>query len=606
MSKSKEQCLSIISERFAQRDKVLALEESIKEISGSEYSLIGTYNQKTNILKTRNMRIPLSSSILESVLLSRKVFFDNHVQSHKKYDKELDNPLNINLKSIMIVPILNRSKENLIGFISAFNSMENGHEFQRYDTRSISLLNKYSREVIEFLLKNNFNTNEDKEVLAESPKIEVTKKIKKVNKIVIRKTKSDLENELSEQGKKLLELEQLLKVKNEEIDKIKKKGKEVVLVEKNIDELKKIVSFLSNEMTYLANDNHAIYTFLEVIRNSLYNKKQLAFIDEKLKNSQFINNFSDSVYTEAKIPLINQEFNPFESFASLTNLYSKAFVNENILFNVFIDPQLPSKMFADVEKIKSVIVHLINNVKGLIDKNGIATLAITYVKAQESIEIMVKGIQPKEERKFSDFFKSNVISNSLTSNNLGLGLSISSNLINILGAKLKLTTEGQNEHAFIALVPIKIVDSVEKKKYFKNKKPLKIGILFNEEDNYAYANLRDYLDAFSIDKSNIVAFTSYNKMNNLKISHFICFENMFSDKINMNKFPSITILTYSDAIISSRYMKSLKINELYINSYYGMALQKILFPEVKAENLKGNTLLVEDTFFTKITNKLKR
>ena len=63
MSKSKEQCLNIISQHFIEangdlniKNKVLALEESIKEISGSEYSLIWTYNQKTNTLKTRNLK----------------------------------------------------------------------------------------------------------------------------------------------------------------------------------------------------------------------------------------------------------------------------------------------------------------------------------------------------------------------------------------------------------------------------------------------------------------------------------------------------------------------------------------------------------------------
>lgn len=621
MSKSKEQCLNIISQKFIEvssslniNNKVLALEESIKEISGSEYSLIWTYNQKTNTLKTRNVEVPLSDSILKTVLLSKKVFFDNHIQSHKKYDKDLDNPLKIDIKSIMIAPVLDRAKESVIGFISAFNSMKNGHEFQRYDTRSIALLDRHSREVVELLLKNNFNIDEEakeevkKEVEIISPETNSFKGIK-------RKRKDDLEDELSRQTEKLIELEKLLKSKEQEIEDLQEKKNDVVIVEdyidistpvKNINELENILSFLTSEVTYLSNDSHAIYTFLEVIKNSLYDREQLGFIDKELKNSQLINNFSESLYNQDRMPLINKEFQSFQSFCSVTNLYSKAFSQENITFNIFIDPRLPTKMVSDVEKIKSVMVHLLNNVKGLISTNGIAEVTISYLAEQSAIEMMVKGIQPEEEKKISNFFKSNVISNSLTCNSSGLGLSVSSNLINILGAKLKLTTEGKNEHSFTALIPVATVNVVERQKDFKNKKPLKIGILVNAENEYAYVNLRRYLDAFSIDKSNITIFNSYKKMSNLKISHFICFENMLTDKLDMKRFPSITILKHSDSLLSNTYKNNVKVNELYINSYYGMALQKILFPDVAAEDLGGNTLLVEDTFFRKMISKFKR
>jgi signal transduction histidine kinase len=620
MSKSKEQCLNIISQHFIEasdslniKSKVLALEKSIKEISGSEHSLIWTYDNETNILKTTNVKVPLSDSILKSVLISKKVFFDNHLQSHKKYDRDLDNPLKIDIKSILIAPVLDQTKENVIGFISAFNSMKNGHEFQRYDTRSIALLDKHSRETIELLLKNNFNINEEKKLVTNSQKVKEKEKKVIVPKII--KTKNNLEDDLKKQVEKLIDLENLLKLKDEEIKELKDDAENnTILSEKHIDviapvtnvhKLENILSFLTNEVTYLSNDSHAIYSFLEVIKNSLYDRKQLAFIDEELKNSQLINNFSDSLYNQDRMPIINREFHSFESFCSITNLYSKAFSQENITFNVFIDPRLPNKMVSDIEKIKSVMVHLINNVKGLISTNGIAEVIISYIE-EATIEIIVKGIQPEAEKKISNFFKSNVTSNSLTCNSSGLGLSVSSNLINILGAKLRLTTEGKNEHSFTALIPIDMVNIIESQKKFKNKEPLKIGILFNEENKYAYMNLRRYLEAFSVDKSNIAIFNSYKKMSNLKVSHFICFENMLSDKIDMKKFPSITILKHSDSLLPNNYKNNVKVNELYINSYYGMVLQKILFPDVLAEDLTGNMILIEDTFLTKVASKFKR
>lgn len=641
MSKSKEQCLNIISQQFLQVDsnlstknKVLALEKTIKEISDSEYGLIWTYNHKTKILKTTNIEMSMSESVLKTVLLSKKVFFNNYLQSHKQYNEKIDNPLNINIKSILILPIFNH--KNIIGFISAFNSMEANHEFQRYDTRSISLLSKYAKEVIELLVKNDVHTHEKHKTKEENKKPEVkapeTKKpeikkqdVKKITTVITpkkplrRKTKHDLENELKEQEKELTQLKQLLAVKDETLQKIQEEKaqeekKDLIVVEntfeihsaiKNINELKSILNFLTNEVTYLSHDEHALYTFLEIVKNSVHDKELLHFLNQELHKSQLITNFSDNLYNRDKIQVNNEEFKTFQEFSSVANLYTEPFSNENITFNIFINPSLPNKLIADIDKVQSTIVHLINNVKGLIGLNGVVELIINHLEKQEVLEVTIKGIQPEEKKKISVFFKSNVVSNHLTSENSGLGLSISSNLLNILGGKLKLTTEDNNEHSFTALVPVKKTKIINKQKNFKTKKPIKIAILVNKEDLHAYTNLRRYLDAFSIDKENIMLVYSYKKMNHLKISHFICFENMLPNNIDVKKFSSIIILKYSANPLPSAYQNHNNVHALQVNSYYGLSLQQILFPDITVEDLSGNTLLVKDTFFNKMTKRLR-
>ena len=618
MGKSKEQCMVLIAKRLAGLNKnekktyLNNLKESIKDITGSEYGFLWLYDETSKLLKTENIEVPMEQSILETVLLSKKGLYENYVKSHKFFNNKIDNPLNINIKSVLTVPILSKDTRSVIGFILSMNSMDNLLDFQRYDLRSLALLDTEAQELIKCMNKNKEEKSK-KEIESNQKIIELAPL--QTKKTTNRKTKNELENELKEQAEKLITLENLLKLKEEELKEkeFKKKENQLVLVENNIAmktpvtnayELENILTFLTNEVTYLANENHAVYSLLEVIKNSLYDKSQLSLIDESLKSSQIINSFLDSFYNQERMPIKSKEFNSFQAFSSVINLYSRAFSDENITFNIFIDPLLPSKIISDVEKVKSIMIHLINNVKGLISKNGIAELMISYVEEDTSIVLSIKGIQP-EEKKFSNLFKSKVVSNSLTTNSRGLGLSISSNLLNILNGKLKLASEGKNEHSFIALIPVKTNSVVMKKKIFKTKKPLKIAILLSKDDEYAYFNLRRYLDAFSIDKANIKVFYSYKKLSNLDISHFICFEKMLSAKIDMKRFPSITILKYSDTPLSTCYLKRISINELYVNSYYGMALQKILFPDVEVEEVTANTLLIEDTFFSKITNKFK-
>ncbi|CAA6809940.1 MAG: Unknown protein [uncultured Sulfurovum sp.] len=622
MSKSKEQCLNIISQRFLQtntplnrEELILALEKSIKEISGAEYSLVWTYNKKNNTLTTKNKVLLMTDSILETVLLSKKVFFENYVQSHKKYNETIDNLLNIDIKSILIAPILDKSRGEVIGFISAFSSMENGHEFKRYDTRLIALLDKYAYEAMG-LSEDNMSIKKEKEVKKEiqpKQKKELIKKPlspKKTLRKVIRKTKNDLENELKAQEKKLIELEQLLLSKDKELKKLNEPKTDIVLLDEmplesvdKVDELQNILDFLMNEVSYFSSEHHVLYTFLEMIKYSLPNKELLAFINQELEKSQLLNHFSDNLYNSERISKINEEYKTFEAFASVGNLYSKILSDEQITFNIFIHPLLPSKMILDMGKVQSIIVHLLNNVKGLIHKNGIAELSVLFTEKEDNLLISIKGIQPKEEKKVSNFFKPKVISNNLSSNSIGVGLSISSNLINILGAKLKLTTESQNEHSFTAIIPVEKINLVEKKKEFKSKKPIKIGILVSEENEYAYANLRRYLDEFLIEKSQIIIASNYKKISNMKLSHLICFDNLLTQKIDINKFPSVVILKYSDDL--TQYANNHTVHEFSINSYYGMALQKILFPNIGTETLYGKSLLVEDTFWAKLSKKLK-
>ena len=225
MSKSKEQCMVIISERFSSIDKhekntyLNNLKESIKEITSSEYGLLWLYDVKNSVLKVENKEFVMQKSILSTVLDSKKGLYENYVKSHKLFHAKIDNPLNINIKSVLIIPILEKEKKTVIGFISAINSMDNLSDFQRYDLRSLSLLEVEAHNLIKWIMdkkevkkkKINSISEDIQEKTKKLIKIEVSEK-KVLKKEVLkknvpkRKTKADLELELKEQAKKIKEL----------------------------------------------------------------------------------------------------------------------------------------------------------------------------------------------------------------------------------------------------------------------------------------------------------------------------------------------------------------------------------------------------------------
>jgi len=618
MSKSKEQCMHIIAQKFndVHNDNDLeslsmVLNEIIKEITNSEYALIWKYFEEDNsFIYTNNGEttiVEIEESIMKSVFLSKKGFFDNYVMGHQKYNQNNDNPLNIKIKSLILVPILDKSKENVLGFISAFNSVDNISDFKRYDIRSLSLLENEVRKLFSLIVKTDKVVDEQ------------TKKVTKEENIISHISDKDLKQEIEYQAKKILELEEKLIEKenstlaknNDEIlyevelldDALEQDDSSV----KSTDDIKNILDFLMNEVTYLAHEGHKIYLFLEIIKNSLHNKEQLRYINNALNQSQFINNLANDLYERDKMPLLFEEFNTFIVFSTIANLFSKTLSYDDVTFNVYIDPLLLRLIVSDLAKVKSLIIHLINNIHGLVGSGGTIDLIVTSSIKDKTINIEIKGRPEYSSKHIKKLFHSPKISHSLISSDRGLGLSVSSNMVNILGGKLKLLTKEENEHSFLAIIPVEINDDNGTKK-FPSKNRTKVGILMSDENELVYLNIKRYLLRFGFTEANIIVFKNPKKMGNLKLAHLICFENMLNDKADLSRFDSLIIMKFRNEILNYKNNSQGNIHELYVNSYYGMVLQKILFPNMPIDKINRGTVLTEDSFlrkFNQVVSKLK-
>ncbi len=615
MSKTKEQCLSIIEEKFLNLEtdlssKLLIVEKTIKEISGAEYGFIYLYNEENNQLKFlsdgKELDIPIESSIAEEVLLTKKGFFDNYTVSHKKYNQKVDNPLNIKIKSILLVPILDKEKERVIGLISAMNSVNHIQNFKRYDIRCLGFLNSKIREILKLFQKET-RSSKNKQTPLKERKPSLPRETKNLENKSTEVEK--LLSKLSAQEEKIKTLEQQLTLKKENIIDDVLVIDEALYQETNKStKIKDILEFLTNEVIYLAHEEHKIYLFLEIIKNSLHNKEQLNFINHMLDKSKLVHKLANDLYSREKMPMLYEEFDIYQLISNLTNLFALSYKEENITFNVFIHPNIPRLLYSDMMKIKSLITHLLNNVYGLVNSGGVIELSIEYNKEKEFLNIEVKAIRYTSGKDIKKLFQSNPMSSySLTSADSGLGLSVSSNLINILNGKLKLSTFGDDEHSFCVTVPVKMVNKVEKKD-FSLKKKIKIAILMDEENRYATQNLIRYCQSMGIKESDIMVFTNYKKMSNVKFSHLFCFENMLSKAVNSSNCSCLIILKYTTFKVQKDSFNNIKIYEFYINSYYGQELQELFFPDTVSEKVLRKTLLIEDSFlkkFNKMVNRLK-
>jgi len=624
MSKSKEQCISIIGQKFDNlknkkdyKALFIVLEETIIEITEAEVGLIWLFDKERNKIKTflnnKEIELDLEESILKTVLESKRGFFDNYIVSHQKYNQKIDNILNIKIKSMIVVPILDKRTENVFGFISAYNSVKHPTELKRYDLRSLSLLEGCAFNVITLLKNSKNNFSNDAEIVPQLKKI-----VKKKEEIILlkpiegkalqEKSKIELEEKMRLQDEKIKALEDELFLKTEELQKQKVLEAEPVIEEEYLysHDIEVILKFLTNEVTYLANEEHKLYLFLEIIKNSLHNKEQLHFLNDILKNSKLIEKLANDLYSREKMPLLFNDFNLHQLISDIGQLYGKTLAQKNITLNIFLNSNIPDSLTSDKDKIKSLIIHLMNNIFNFTNESGAIEVNINFLEELEQLTVEIKGLKHHKVKKIKSFFThtQTKTSYSVTSSDLGLGLSVSSNLINMLNGKLKLSTSGKDEHSFTAFIPLREVGLQNNKGAFVHKKIVNIAILMEEENLFATQNLIKQLVTLGIDKKSIVTFENFNKINSAKISHLFCFENMLFDDLKLEKFSSITVLKYSNLEIIQN--KKNLWNELYVNSYYGLELQKIFFPDKKVLEMEGNTLLVEDSFLTKFNNVVKR
>ena len=616
MSKSKKESIQIINKEFkglinnTDIDSLfLALDRAIKAISGSEFSLILSIDNDNREIKTyinqKYISIKLEKSIVEKVAKSKRAFFDNYLVSNKNYNPKIDNILKIDIKSMIVVPIIDKIKGEVVAFILAFNSVDYKGEFKRYDTRSLGLLKNHVLKLVKKL-----DTSIVK--IALEDKIETTSLIDRNlidTKASIQNINEELEAKLKSQQARIEELENELLLKDKLLESnVSPKEEYLVTVvedEENVvdSDIHTILDFLTNEVVYLSNEEHQLYLFLEIIKNSLHNKEQLDFINSKLDKNSMVEELATQLYTREKMPIIFDEFNIHQLVNHISLLYANTFFDKNITFNIFVEPSIPTLFYSDKRKIQSLIIHLINNALGFTNEGGAIELDLSFLESEEIIKIVVKGIKHFNKQDSKHFFKKSKITSTVTSPHKGIGLSVSSNLIKLLDGKLKLSRVGENIHLFTSFLPIRKIET-EEIVNFLYKNNIKVAILSADDDIYVLENLVKYLKYMEINKESIYFFKSIKSMGNSKFSHLFCFEDMLSSDIKFKNFSSVTVFRNSQKPLT--FGVDNLIHEIDINSYYGLQLKRILFPNVDILELEENTLFIKDSFLSKFSNVIKK
>ncbi len=242
----------------------------------------------------------------------------------------------------------------------------------------------------------------------------------------------------------------------------------------NADEANKTKSlFLANMSHEIRTPLNGIVGFTKFLKSTNLDKEQDDFVDIIRKSSEDLLSIINDILDISKIENGHVEleeifFNPIEEFENVIETYAANASKKDIDFGLWIDPNLSSLLLrSDPGKIKQVLINLISNAVKFTDKKGTIDVNIEKVSEEDKDNVSLKftvkdtgvGISEEQKEKVFEAFTQADISTSRKYGGTGLGLTISSALVNILGGSLELnSTLGEGtEFTFTIKVPSKEV-----------------------------------------------------------------------------------------------------------------------------------------------------
>ncbi|MEO1954470.1 MAG: ATP-binding protein [Campylobacterales bacterium] len=359
----------------------------------------------------------------------------------------------------------------------------------------------------------------------------------------------------------------------------------------------KIIALQANEAKslFLANMSHEIRTplngivgFTEILRNTDLNQEQQEFLNIIEKSSEnllnIINNILDLSKIESnKIEIENIVFDTAAEFESAVETYSVAAAEKNIDLNFYMDPTISSKVKGDPTKIKEVLINLLSNAIKFTSYGGEISLEIKKVEddTQNLIYFAVSdngiGMTKEQQSRVFDAFSQADVSVTRKYGGTGLGLTISSQFVELMGGKLELTSAKDQGTTFYFTIPLEEVASTEPN-YIHAFSDLTIGKYEQEVPTKLDTYLARYFEYFGPDVKHFHNISELKELNDLDLCKNYWVD---IDKAQENIIDAIKNLDKSKIIVIANVTSKSKIEALNLDQ------DNIIYKPVTLTKLKS-------------------
>lgn len=229
--------------------------------------------------------------------------------------------------------------------------------------------------------------------------------------------------------------------------------------------------FVENISHELRTPMNGILGMLELLRLSSLNDVQLDYLD-LLKTSadnlmNIINDLLDlSKIESGELLLEEKDFNIKDLLAKSAKIFEHLIADENKKtkeFSFYIDENLPDQLIGDSLRLNQIINHLLSNAVKFTDSGKISfSTRLISATDKANIEIVISdtgiGIKPEYlDEMFTDFSQADD-SKSRRHGGLGLGLSITKKILDLMNGSLKLESSEGKGSVFTINLSLKIAD----------------------------------------------------------------------------------------------------------------------------------------------------
>ena len=233
---------------------------------------------------------------------------------------------------------------------------------------------------------------------------------------------------------------------------------------KNAEESNKAKSdFLANMSHEIRTPMNAILGFIQLLKQSETDEIKLQKL--RLVHSSgvgllaVINDILDfSKIESGKLLIDKQHFEIREPFYEVSSLLFEKAHENGIKTECVFDEKLPKIGYGDVLRIRQVLTNLINNAIKFTPKGGFISVKVAYNPMEKSVVCKVKdsgiGIaKEKREHIFEAFVQADV-STTRKYGGTGLGLTISSQLVNLMGGSISVKSSVGKGSSFYVSLPL--------------------------------------------------------------------------------------------------------------------------------------------------------
>ncbi len=330
---------------------------------------------------------------------------------------------------------------------------------------------------------------------------------------------------------------------------------------------------------FLANMSHEIRTpingiigFTELLKKSKLEddeREYVNIIDKSTENLlEIINNILDLSKIESKkIEVDDVLFSPVEEIENIVEIYKPKAANKEINLSLLIDSGFDNYLLGDIGKIKEVLLNLISNAVKFTPTGGQITILIknisSYTPDHQKIYFEVSdsgiGMSTQEMKDIFNAFSQADSTITRKYGGTGLGLTISSNYISVMGGKLEVFSQKDHGSNFFFTLEFKKEKPI--KSISKNRFPnLSVLLLSESVGDKLTENLSHNLDYFGAKVKPLTKSQLRDVAKKLKTQLLIAQKKWISPKdimtLNSLDIPTILILPTKEHLKTKDYQSN--------------------------------------------------